>query len=332
VFANLFDTPRGVALTSTVLLVVALAMAVPAARSDDTGWTPQASPTTTMAEPVGATAEAAEPAASPEESEAPPVDLFQLAVEQWAQLGASQSSPTAGPVLVDGLPLAVSSLGATLLVWTWDGHSWVQGAELGGLAGPAPLNLEAIQLADATGDGFPEILVAYRAGDSALGAVFRSLEDRWMAVPFDLSLLGPDAGAGPQPLGIDERGLFSRHTICSPSCAEGAVLDVRFELVANQFVATRGRCAALRDEPAASDVRLCDIGERVRHLQAALAHFGHLQGTIDGHFGLATRAAVVSYQAANGLEENGRLTAAQLDDLVRAHQAAVAPAPEETPA
>ncbi len=49
-------------------------------------------------------------------------------------------------------------------------------------------------------------------------------------------------------------------------------------------------------------------GEEVRELQGALSQIGYDVGdTIDGRFGNATRAAVLSFQKENGLEEDGRV-------------------------
>ena len=48
-----------------------------------------------------------------------------------------------------------------------------------------------------------------------------------------------------------------------------------------------------------------DSGERVRLLQEALDDLGYNVGTVDGKFGLLTRAAVIAFQKAQGLTADG---------------------------
>lgn len=59
-------------------------------------------------------------------------------------------------------------------------------------------------------------------------------------------------------------------------------------------------------------------------LQAALHWFGHYTAAIDGRIGPGSRAAIASWQTAQGAEPTGVLTSVQRDTLVGGHRAAIA--------
>lgn len=56
-------------------------------------------------------------------------------------------------------------------------------------------------------------------------------------------------------------------------------------------------------------------GDVVTAIQRALIDGGYLSGDADGVFGKQTEAAVKAWQAANGFESDGRLTAGQFREL-----------------
>lgn len=58
----------------------------------------------------------------------------------------------------------------------------------------------------------------------------------------------------------------------------------------------------------AEGLRYGDRGARVKALQDVLTNKGYHLGEIDGHFGTLTRAAVLAFQADNGLETSGVAT------------------------
>ena len=61
-----------------------------------------------------------------------------------------------------------------------------------------------------------------------------------------------------------------------------------------------------------------DTGERVRLLQEALKGLGYTIGTVDGKFGLVTRAAVIAFQKAKSLKADGLAGTKTLDLLFSA--------------
>lgn len=73
------------------------------------------------------------------------------------------------------------------------------------------------------------------------------------------------------------------------------------------------------DQARASEA-LLGRGEKME-LQKALAWAGHYTGAIDGLYGRGTRAAMSSYQTANGLEDTGVLTTLQRTALMAAYNA-----------
>ena len=56
-------------------------------------------------------------------------------------------------------------------------------------------------------------------------------------------------------------------------------------------------------------------GSEVRALQSRLQKLGYLSGSVDGSFGVATQAAVIAFQKANGLTADGKAGSATLNRL-----------------
>lgn len=75
-------------------------------------------------------------------------------------------------------------------------------------------------------------------------------------------------------------------------------------------------------EARAAEQRL--TGAERAAIQTALQWFGHYAGRIDAAFGPRTRAAIQSWQRANGLDPTGFLTRRQREALLAAHEAALA--------
>jgi peptidoglycan hydrolase-like protein with peptidoglycan-binding domain len=73
--------------------------------------------------------------------------------------------------------------------------------------------------------------------------------------------------------------------------------------------------------PDTGKLRRVDTGPLVRRLQRALKALGNDPGPVDGDFGPLTEAAVVAFQSANGLDQDGVVgpkTAAKLDAALAA--------------
>ena len=74
-----------------------------------------------------------------------------------------------------------------------------------------------------------------------------------------------------------------------------------------------GSVMAVTPDPAAATpepvLRTGSRGDEVKNLQSRLAALGYYTGDLDGQFGNATKAAVIEFQQANGLEADGMVGA-----------------------
>jgi peptidoglycan hydrolase-like protein with peptidoglycan-binding domain len=67
--------------------------------------------------------------------------------------------------------------------------------------------------------------------------------------------------------------------------------------------------------PEGVTLRRGDSGEEVRQVQAALVKLGYSTGGVDGKFGPATAEAVLAFQKASGLKEDGIVGPATLSAM-----------------
>lgn len=329
--AEAFDSPRSAIVTVLLLTAVALGLVALSLDGDDV----VSSAPTTTARAVSATTTTPGPATTVAPTTtllAGPRDNVEEALAAWPTLGAAKSEHVAGPVLDDGIPTAVVGAGTEVAVWRWDGSDWARGDALRYNGGLPPVGLTQVAMVDLTGDGLGEVVISYAGPERTLGEVFTAADGIWRPVPFDLSLLDLPPGSVPQSLSYDDAGLRSSHAVCTPSCAEGPVLDVRLEWMGDRFTATSRSCPTWTDRGEGTALGLCDGGPGVVGLQAALIYFGHLGGTADGRFGWATYSAVLAYQAGRGLPATGRIEADQVAALIADHAAASAPPPPATDA
>ncbi len=70
-----------------------------------------------------------------------------------------------------------------------------------------------------------------------------------------------------------------------------------------------------REQEALGNLALGCMGEEVRQLQADLQALEYYAGDVTGHFGMKTRAAVLAYQKAAGLTEDGFVTPELLEAI-----------------
>lgn len=81
------------------------------------------------------------------------------------------------------------------------------------------------------------------------------------------------------------------------------------------YAAAEAETATYATATSSSTLQYGDSGERVRLLQDALKQLGYSIGTVDGKFGLLTRAAVIAFQRAKGITADGLAGTATLNLL-----------------
>jgi len=93
--------------------------------------------------------------------------------------------------------------------------------------------------------------------------------------------------------------------------------DTPVEVAMTEPAGGAGGAAKSTAEPIRILITRSDARDAMREVQASLEFLGYAPGTIDGHPGPATIAALRAFQASEGLESDGKLTPESTDRLLR---------------
>jgi len=94
-----------------------------------------------------------------------------------------------------------------------------------------------------------------------------------------------------------------------------AALGTCEQVEETDFMEIRQRHAQLREQEALGNLVMGCTGEDVRQLQEDLQALEYYTGDVTGHFGTKTEEAVLAYQKAAGLTEDGFVTPELLEAI-----------------
>ena len=258
-----------------------------------------------------------------------PVNEVDAARSSWNAFASTLAdTATVSDIGQTGSGFVAATADATsgvVTVWSWLGGQWQQTdsppVSLPGLA------MQQLAFVDLTGDSNDELFVAFNNMRHDEGLVFQRSSGAWVQIADGLGVT------------IDNDRLIGVENMCMPSCADGFSIPVEYVWNGSEFIErtvdSSGRladlfetrkCDALQTnlyEP----LKLCDEGQSVVALQAALNSDGYLFSTsangpeIDGLFGPDTASSIRLYQYRIGVPMTGVAEGQWYHDLIESYNA-----------
>ena len=125
----------------------------------------------------------------------------------------------------------------------------------------------------------------------------------------------------------DKNGNLTRHNMFASTACPGPYLQAKFTDIANQVNARLGNGTSATTNPTSAptndSLSVGSTGSKVKTLQGNLNGLNYNCGSVDGSYGSKTKSAVIAFQKAYNLTQNGvadTKTLAKIEEVIKALQ------------